>query len=185
MSKKHDHDHGHEHGGTLHFEQISHHGVAYENRDLSGTAIFVFMIILVITTAVIALGLWGYYAFAAKKNNPEPALSGVQEQRQATVNGNEVERYKEQHNVPVMIQPDDQGDMSQFKEKEDRVLNSYGWVDKNTGVVHIPIDAAIKEVARKGLPARPAQPAPTKAEFASGDGTPAGNAGGTRPETRQ
>jgi len=139
----------------------------------------------VVTTAVIALGVWGYYAFTAGKNNPEPPLSALQEQRQATQNGNEVERYKEQHNAQVMIQPDDQGDMRQFKEKEDQVLSSYGWVDQNTGVVHIPIDAAIKAVAQKGLPVRPAQPAPAKAEFASGDGTPAGNAGGTRPESRQ
>ena len=38
--------------------------------------------------------------------------------------------------------------------KEDDVLESYGWVDKNAGVVRIPIDEAMKLTLERGLPAR-------------------------------
>jgi len=33
-------------------------------------------------------------------------------------------------------------------------LNSYGWVDRNAGLVRIPIDRAIDLLAQRGLPAR-------------------------------
>lgn len=37
---------------------------------------------------------------------------------------------------------------------EDSVLTSYGWVNKETGIVRVPIDRAIEMVAAKGLPYR-------------------------------
>ena len=35
---------------------------------------------------------------------------------------------------------------------EDSVLNHYGWVDPERGVVRIPIDRAIDVIATRGLP---------------------------------
>jgi hypothetical protein len=43
-------------------------------------------------------------------------------------------------------------DMIRMREAEDRVLDHYGWVDKQKGIVHIPIDEAKKLVLRQGLP---------------------------------
>ena len=45
-------------------------------------------------------------------------------------------------------------DLSELRAREDEILTSYGWVDKNAGVVRIPIDAAIKLTLERGLPAR-------------------------------
>ena len=45
-------------------------------------------------------------------------------------------------------------DLRDLRAHEDEVLTSYGWVDKNTGVVRIPIEEAMKIVVQKGLPAR-------------------------------
>lgn len=36
--------------------------------------------------------------------------------------------------------------------KEDHILNSYAWVNKQDGVVRVPIDRAIDLLAAKGLP---------------------------------
>jgi hypothetical protein len=38
---------------------------------------------------------------------------------------------------------------------EDKILNGYGWVDREHGVARIPIDRAIDLLAQRGLPARP------------------------------
>jgi hypothetical protein len=46
-------------------------------------------------------------------------------------------------------------DLAEYKRKEFERLNSYGWVDRSAGKVHIPIDHAIDSVVRAGLPARP------------------------------
>jgi hypothetical protein len=43
-------------------------------------------------------------------------------------------------------------DLAAFREREDRVLNSYGWIDRTTGVVHIPISRAMELLLQRGLP---------------------------------
>ena len=45
-------------------------------------------------------------------------------------------------------------DLSELRAREDEILSSYGWVDRNAGVVRIPIDAAMKLTLERGLPAR-------------------------------
>ena len=49
-------------------------------------------------------------------------------------------------------------DIKAFRGDEDRVLEHYGWVDKNAGVVRIPVERAIDVLAEKGLPYRSAAP---------------------------
>ena len=50
-------------------------------------------------------------------------------------------------------------DLKAFRSEENRVLDHYGWVDKNAGVVRIPVERAIDVLAEKGLPYRTAAPA--------------------------
>jgi hypothetical protein len=38
---------------------------------------------------------------------------------------------------------------------EDSLLKSYGWIDRERGIVRIPIDRAIEILAQRGLPVRP------------------------------
>lgn len=45
-------------------------------------------------------------------------------------------------------------DLKQTRQTESAVLNGYYWVDKNAGVVGIPVEQAIKILAERGLPAR-------------------------------
>jgi hypothetical protein len=43
-------------------------------------------------------------------------------------------------------------DLKAFRAQEDKVLDSYGWIDQSKGVVRIPIDRAIAVLAARGLP---------------------------------
>ena len=56
-------------------------------------------------------------------------------------------------------------DLRTYHEGEAQVLGSYAWVDKQQGVVRIPIARAIDLVAERGLPAS-AAPAPGAAPAA-------------------
>jgi hypothetical protein len=47
-------------------------------------------------------------------------------------------------------------DLRALRAREQEILSSYGWVDKTTGVVRIPIDEAMKLTLERGLPARSA-----------------------------
>lgn len=45
-----------------------------------------------------------------------------------------------------------------LRRDEDRLLHSYGWVDRAQGRVRIPIEHALELIDRRGLPVRPAPP---------------------------
>ena len=49
------------------------------------------------------------------------------------------------------LQTDPSEDLARFLAEEDKRLNSYYWIDKNKGIVHIPIEQAKKEVAEEGI----------------------------------
>jgi hypothetical protein len=52
------------------------------------------------------------------------------------------------------LQPNPIPDLDRFRESEQRKLNSYGWTDKQRGIVHIPIERAMDLIAQRGLPTR-------------------------------
>jgi hypothetical protein len=42
--------------------------------------------------------------------------------------------------------------LQRFMTQERSRLGSYGWVDKDHGIVHIPIDEAMRRIAARGIP---------------------------------
>jgi hypothetical protein len=54
------------------------------------------------------------------------------------------------------LQSDPPADMAAFRAADLARLNSFGWVDRAGGVAHVPIDQAMRQVARDGIPDWPA-----------------------------
>jgi hypothetical protein len=54
------------------------------------------------------------------------------------------------------LQTSPRRDMAAFAAEEARALNSYGWVDRAHGVVHVPIRTAMAKLAADGIPGWPA-----------------------------
>jgi hypothetical protein len=50
------------------------------------------------------------------------------------------------------LQVDPRQDLAAWRRAENERLSSYGWVDRDQKVVHIPIDRAIAVIAERGLP---------------------------------
>ncbi|MFQ5723503.1 MAG: hypothetical protein ACE5G6_03340 [Terriglobia bacterium] len=46
-------------------------------------------------------------------------------------------------------------ELETLRQAEEEQLSSYGWVDADAGVIHIPIERALELLAERGLPARP------------------------------
>jgi len=44
--------------------------------------------------------------------------------------------------------------LARFRASEDEILSTYGWIDRNGGVVRIPIDRAKALLLERGLPVR-------------------------------
>ena len=52
---------------------------------------------------------------------------------------------------PPALQTDPQQDLAQLRAREEQLLNSYYWIDRDQGIVHIPIAEAMRRVAAKGV----------------------------------
>ncbi len=62
------------------------------------------------------------------------------------------------------LQTAPQVDLAALRAREDAELNTYGWIDRQAGVVRLPIEQAMNLVAQHGLPLRgdPNVPSPTR-----------------------
>jgi hypothetical protein len=64
---------------------------------------------------------------------------------------------------PPNLLTDEAGNLANFRHQEDEALSTYGWVDRNGGVVRIPIDRAKALLLERGLPVRGTSPAKAEA----------------------
>ncbi|HEY7091292.1 MAG TPA: hypothetical protein VH518_24565 [Tepidisphaeraceae bacterium] len=53
------------------------------------------------------------------------------------------------------LQTNPESDLAQFRAEEAKRLHTYYWIDEQKGIVHIPIEQAMKELARTGAPGFP------------------------------
>lgn len=56
--------------------------------------------------------------------------------------------------------------LQKFRDEEEHLLTTYGWVDQNAGVVRLPIETAKELLLERGLPVRAGAPAPVAHEAA-------------------
>ena len=119
--------------------------VHHETTDVNINGILIFAGGLVVAAAVIHLLVWvvfGYFeAREARQPQVEYPLAAEQKQR-----------------LPPepRLQTNPRQDLRDLRTAEDDVLTTYGWVDRNAGVVRIPIDEAMRITIERGLPARAA-----------------------------
>jgi hypothetical protein len=122
--------------------------LGHETADADIGPLIKFAVFLAVTTAVCALIVVGLYKYldqreTAEKVGRHPLAAGVARPLPP----------------PPRLQTYPFYDMKALRTDENRVLDHYGWVDKNAGVVRIPIERAIDVLAKKGLPYREAAPA--------------------------
>ena len=125
----------------LHRDQSTDLPTGYERSDLKpGTiALFGVGLAVVIGAAVVITSLFVHYR-ALQHSRQETAVPRLAGEREAT--------------PEPRLQVDAQNELRRLRVAEDAALNNYGWVDKEAGVVKIPVDRAMEILAKKGLPAR-------------------------------
>ena len=121
-------------------------GVHHETSDASVGAVFAFGLCLMIMGVIILFLVWLLFGYFKGRE----AGSGVREFPLAV---------EQQNRLPPepRLQTNPRQDLIEMRAKEDKVLYSYGWVDKNGGVVRIPITEAMKLTVERGLPSRPTE----------------------------
>ena len=115
--------------------------VAHERTDADTRAITQFGIALALVVVLSQLALWWLFiSFTRRESKLSPPVTALVRAQAPT------------EPPEPRLQANPQADMRTMREKEDTILNHYGWVDPNRGVVRIPIDRALDLVAEHGLP---------------------------------
>jgi hypothetical protein len=128
-------------------------GSGHEHTDANVWIIVKFGIWLAISAVVIHVGLGFLFALFVKQSEEtihEFPLAG------------------QEHRLPAAprLQQFPENEFHDFRLREEAVLHQYGWVNKETGVVRMPIEQAMRLTVERGLPARAAQ-APVPAQPAA------------------
>lgn len=121
----------------------TNNGRGHEESDASVSAVTKFGIgLAIISVVVLVLMVWLQNFFSNQTKRATPPPSPLMAERQLPPGPR------------LQIEP--AKDLDDVRAVEDSVLNSYGWVVPNAGVVRIPIDRAIELVVQRGLPVRSA-----------------------------
>lgn len=118
-------------------------GPLHEESDVDPRPLMAYAVGLFVMLGVTMLAMWIMFNYLAGQETREgPPVSPLAGARQPPP-------------VPHLQTMDTQGeDLKEERAKEEKVLNSYDWVDRGAGVVRIPLDKAILAVLeKKKLPA--------------------------------
>ena len=122
---------------------------AYETRDVKIRPLVVFIagltVIGIATYLVVYLIIRLFSAQAAKQ---DAQLQPVAGQVRPAAPG------EERLPPEPRIQANPAADLRTLRDQEEAILTTYGWVDARAGVVRVPIDVAMQQVLKDGLPAR-------------------------------
>ncbi len=122
----------------------------HEESDVNVRGIVGFGLGLALCIALSGLVLYGMFRYLRSDFTPAPVhpspIIGVREPV-------EPDRSRELFPTP-RLQVDYSADLEMVRQRWDEQLNTFGWQDKKAGVVHIPIDDAMKLTLQRGLPAR-------------------------------
>src|ERR1039457_2026405 len=114
----------------------------HETTDVNVWAIGKFAIGLVIVCVVCIALLFGLLKFFQSREDTSVAN---------TVEPTKLLPEPQLQKTPIL-------DLKAIRAEEDKLLNSYAWLDTKKGIVRIPVAQAIEVLAKRGLPARPEVP---------------------------
>jgi hypothetical protein len=135
--------------GNNHEHDAPPPGATEERKDVNVFAVGLFgvcLAVLCIGTVILLIGVFRYFdkletSRQAPAEAPTAAMPGLIPQPKLQVYPRE--------------------DLKQMRAREDQILSTYGWVNKDKGVVRIPIGRAMDLLAQRNLPWR--GPAPDSA----------------------
>ena len=139
-------EHAHHHGTLSHASADDQYletppGSTYEHTDAHVGPMVKFAIWLVISAIIVHVGLAAMYWLLVRESTERV----------------DTQRYPLAVNTPPRLpaeprlQQFPRNELFEFRTKENERLRSYGWVDKNAGTVHIPIEDAMRLMLERGI----------------------------------
>jgi hypothetical protein len=146
------------------------HETEFEREDLSTRGVFAFMIGLAVIGIVIYFIIVGMYSYLDKIEREQMATASPlvtsKGAMSRVVTQAEMDKAFKDNGVP-MLETNERGQFKDFLLNQEDQLNSYGWVDKDASVAHIPIQRAMDLIVQQGLPVYPQSSVDASAAAAS------------------
>jgi len=156
----------------------------YERRDIGVAAVLYFLAGLAIAMLLVyfvANGIFWYLEkrFEAQQKPVSPLVTNApSDTRRIPAQFNEdYAQYLKQDFPAPQLEINERTELNDERLREENTLNTYDYVDKNAGIVRIPIDRAMDLLAEKGLPVRNQS---SGAEATAGQSPAAKNAKGSK-----
>lgn len=118
--------------------------VGHETRDASVRDIVITLASLAVGAALVCVLVYGIFRYLA-----DHPLTAVPSNPMA-------ETDRQQIPPAPLLEEHPAIELRDLHSQEDKILSTYGWTDKNAGIVRIPIDRAMELQLQKGFPTRPA-----------------------------
>ena len=103
--------------------------------------------VLIATAAIVAIAILSFIAMWAMFHGLEQASIYLSDDPPPMA------AHQEPHRGPL-IQAVPPAELAQVRAETQRTLTEYGWVDRDAGVVYLPIERAIDLTVERGLPVR-------------------------------
>jgi hypothetical protein len=115
----------------------------HEEKDVDVWAVAKFALALVLLCAVVLTGLAGVFRYFQSREArlQAPQVAGDD------LKGPSLPPLPRLQESPVL-------DLKRMRQEEDQILGSYGWIDRQEGIVRLPIARAIDLLSQRGLPGR-------------------------------
>ncbi len=115
----------------------------YEKSDANPHGLVYFLLIMAAILAATSLSLIWLFKHFERAENPGSFVAAP---------------FAATHPLPPppRIQALPGVDMQSYYQSQQNLLNTYGWVDKQNGIVRLPIDRAMELLLQRGLPVRSA-----------------------------
>jgi hypothetical protein len=177
------------------FNPETHH----EESDVPTSPLFKFIVFFVIFAAVSHVVLWFFYKALVKgeRNIAGEPMTALQRPANADVPQNQplLQPFPkvDPKGAPIAPHTDTPvADLVHMRANEEQQLHSYGWVDKQKGIVRIPIEAAKEKLVhtlavagQTGQPTQGTLPAPGVPASPADTGVPAPSTTGEHPAAGQ
>jgi hypothetical protein len=135
-----------EHGDRVHRDNPE---VSHEASDVSVGGILRFAAALLVAGIVIHIALYGLLLYYKQREAGRPPARDFSQGEKAPA-----------PEPALRVAP--RADLAEMRGAEDRLLNSYGWIDREKNIVRIPIERSMEAIASQGLPVRKQTPQKNK-----------------------
>ncbi|MBI2827659.1 MAG: hypothetical protein HYX77_00120 [Acidobacteria bacterium] len=118
-------------------------GSTYEHTDADVWIIVKFLFWLAVSAVIIHVGLGLVYGLLIER----AMETGEQRYPLAVAQGERLPPAPRLQQFP-------RKELDEFRQGEESLLQRYGWMNRNAGIVHIPIEDAMRLTVERGLPSR-------------------------------